>query len=540
MIKKTISEFIEKSNKIHKNKYDYSKVKYINGYTKVKIACPIHGEFEQTPSKHTNSKQGCRKCFFEKNHNDQRKDVKDFIKESKKIHGNKYDYSLVNYKNGRTNIKIVCPIHGIFEQAPSNHLQGKGCKYCGGTAAIDTNIFIEKSKLINGDKYDYSLVNYKNSATPIKLICPEHGEFEQLPNNHLSKEQGCFKCLDKVFDLESFIEKSNLIHNNLYDYSKVDYSKSNSKVKIICPIHGEFEQTPASHIRGSGCHSCGHINSKQEKEITSFLKSLSIEIIENSRLIIPPYELDIYIPSYKIGIEFNGIYWHSDKHRDKEYHLNKTKECDKLGFKLIHIFEDEWIYKKNIVKSRLKNILGLTENKIHGRKCEIKEVSSKDVKLFLNENHIQGNIGSKIKLGLYYENELVSLMTFGHRPMFNSNQYEIIRFCNKLNTTVIGGAQKLLKYFIKNYNPKEIISYADKRWSQGNLYEKLGFTFISDSPPNFYYVIDKKRYHRINFQKHKLIKQGYDKNKSESQIMLERGINKIYDCGSKKYSLLIS
>ena len=219
--------------------------------------------------------------------------------------------------------------------------------------------------------------------------------------------------------------------------------------------------------------------------------------------------------------------------------MNKTELCESKGIKLIHVFEDEWIYKQDIVKSRLKNILGLTSNKIYARKCIIKNVIYKDVKKFLNENHIQGETKSSINIGLYYNNELISLMTFGKRPMINNFSLELIRFCNKLNTSVIGGANKLLQYFIKTYKPNEIISYADRRWSQGDLYEKLGFEFISNTIPNFSYIINKKRINRLKFQKHILIKDGYDGNKTANQIMLDNNIYKIYDSGNKKYILNI-
>jgi hypothetical protein len=263
---------------------------------------------------------------------------------------------------------------------------------------------------------------------------------------------------------------------------------------------------------------------------------------ENIKKIIPPLELDIYIPSKSIAIELNGLYWHSEIYKDNNYHLNKTNQCELKSIKLIHVFEDEWLYKKNIVKSRIKNILGLTTNKVYGRKTNIKEVSSKESKEFLINNHIQGNINSSIRLGLYLDDKLMSLMTFGNlRKSMGENSvngnYELFRFCNKLDTIVIGGADKLLKYFIKKYLPTKIVSYADRRWSQGNLYEKLGFKFIHNSKPSYYYIIENNREYRFKYRKDVLIKEGYDKNKSEHQIMLDRKIYRIYDCGSKRYEL---
>jgi len=480
---------------------------------------------------------------------------KSFLDKAKLKHDNKFDYSLVEYVNSKTNIKIICPIHGEFEQTPESHLKNHGCSKCFyDTLSIDrkkpTDNFINQSTLIYGGKYDYSLVDYVNNRTKVKIICPIHGEFEQTPYSHLNNKYGCSKCSvdinksKKSMDVDEFINESNLIHNNKYDYSLVEYVNAKTNVTLRCSVHGEFDLIPDNHLRKKyGCPKCSKTGvSGAEKELVKFIKSLKIKLIEGDRKVLNNLELDVYIPSKNIAFEFDGLYWHSEKFKDKNYHLNKTELCENKDIKLIHVFEDEWFDKKDIVKSRIKNILGLTGNKIYARNCEIKEVSPSESKLFLNNNHIQGAINSKIKVGLYYKNELVSLMTFGSlRKNLNQSKkddvYELLRFCNKLNTTVIGGADKLLKYFIKMYNPKEIISYADRRWSQGDLYNKLGFDFMHNSEPNYYYVINNKRENRFNYRKDILIKEGFDKELSEHKIMLSRGIYRIYDCGSKKYNL---
>ncbi|MCK9417065.1 hypothetical protein M0Q97_10445 [Candidatus Dojkabacteria bacterium] len=266
------------------------------------------------------------------------------------------------------------------------------------------------------------------------------------------------------------------------------------------------------------------------------------EILINKKNIISPLELDIYLPDLKLAFEYNGIYWHNELHKDDNYHLNKTELCEQQGIQLIHIYEDDWLYKQNIVKSMILNKLGKTPNKIFARKCEIKEITdNKLIRTFLNDNHIQGFVGSKIKIGLFYDNELVSLMTFGDRRVAmgkkstNEGEYELLRFCNKLNTNVVGGASRLFKYFNKNYNPTEITTYADRSFSQGNLYDNLGFKFVGKTQPNYYYVIYDKRYHRFNFRKNILIDQGFDSNKTEHEIMLERKIYRIYDSGNLKF-----
>jgi len=478
----------------------------------------------------------------------------EFIEKAKLIHGDKYDYSNVDYVNTTTLVSINCPVHGEFEQIPKSHMNGSGCYFCGLKSlkekqSMGLEQFIDRATKIYGNEYEYDFVYYVNTKTKVKINCKKHGMFYKTPDEFL-KGSGCKECSktnlrDKFSDDKIvFINKSNLVHKNKYDYIESNYINSKSKVKITCPTHGDFEQKPNDHIMGKGCPKCSLIYNKMEDELKEFIKSLNIVFNENVKKIISPYELDIFIPTHNLAIEFNGLYWHSEVYKDKNYHLNKTKMCQDKHIQLIHIFEDEWLFKKDIVKSRLKNILGLTPNKIYGRKCEIKIVNFNVKKEFLIKNHIQGNVNSKINLGLYYDNELVSLMTFGglRKNLGNksvNNKYELLRFCNKLNTTVIGGADKLLKYFIKNYEPNEIVSYADKRWSQGDLYEKLNFDFVHESKPNYFYVFSNKRENRFNYRKDILIKEGFDKTKTEHEIMLERKIYRIYDCGSKKYILKI-
>ena len=287
--------------------------------------------------------------------------------------------------------------------------------------------------------------------------------------------------------------------------------------------------------------------SVKEKEIQSFLKEIySGEIIFNNKKLVKGREIDIFIPEYNVAFEFNGIYWHSELNgKNKEYHLYKTEELERNNTKLIHIFEDEWDNKQEIVKSRIRNILKLNQNKIYARKCIIKEIDNKTKNKFLNDNHIQGEDKSKIKIGLYYNNELVSIMTFGSLRKITGNkakegEYELIRFCNKLSTTVIGSFSKLFKHFIKLLTPNNIISYADRRWSQGEIYQSNGFNFIHNTQPNYWYMkYHKVREHRYKYRKSELPKilSNFDKTKSEWENMKSNGYDRIWDCGSKKYQI---
>jgi G:T-mismatch repair DNA endonuclease (very short patch repair protein) len=277
-----------------------------------------------------------------------------------------------------------------------------------------------------------------------------------------------------------------------------------------------------------------------ELKICNFLKNNNINYIPNDRKIING-ELDIYIPDHNIAIEIDGLHWHSEYYLNNDYHLIKTKKCIEKNIQLLHFFEDELLEKYNIIESIIKSKLGIIENKIFARKCIIKELTPKISSEFLINNHIQGNVNASIKIGLYYNDELVSIMTFGKlrnvlgNKIKTENEYEMLRFCNKLNTQVMGGASRLYSFFKLKYKPLKVISFANRRYSNGNLYKQLKFKFEYNTIPNYWYVVGKKRKHRFLFRKDVLVKEGFDATKTEHEIMSQRKIPRIYDCGNIKY-----
>jgi len=379
-----------------------------------------------------------------------------------------------------------------------------------------------KTKQINTLLLNHD-VNNPMKSIELKNKCVNSG-IQTKFNSFFNK----FENLDELMSWSAQTLTFNCLKcDNTYTLTRELLNLRHSKKRVICTT----------------CNPLYKQDSYSENEINLFITLLDINIIKNNRSILNGKELDIYIPSHNLAIEFDGLYWHNELKISKDYHLNKTELCEKQDIQLIHIFEDEWLHKQDIVKSRLKNILGLTENKIYGRKTIIKEVSPKDSREFLDNNHIQGNVNSKFKLGLYYNDELVSLMTFGKGRLImggKDDEIELLRFCNKLDTTVIGGADKLLKHFIKTNKPTKIVSYADRRWSQGSLYQKLGFELIHNSKPNYSYIKNNQRFHRFGFRKSILTKEGYDPNKTEKEIMFERKFYRIYDCGSIRFELNIN
>lgn len=281
-----------------------------------------------------------------------------------------------------------------------------------------------------------------------------------------------------------------------------------------------------------------------QTEVYLFIKTLmncDSNIILDDRTVLYPQELDVFIPSLNIGIECDGLFWHSESSggKNKLYHLNKTKKCMKKGVRLIHIFENVWRDKRQIVESTIRSILGKLDRKIFAKQCKVKHIENKIFSKFLEENHLQGNDKSKIKIGLYLGEELVSVMSFCNSRFDKNYQYELSRFCSKLNTSVIGGATKLFSFFIKTYNPRSIISYCDRRFFGGEVYSKLGFTFIGHTPPSQNIVVNnyKNTITRMGLTKTRMKRlfESYDEAKSLKDNILNLGFDRIWDCGHSKW-----
>jgi very-short-patch-repair endonuclease len=353
----TTEQFIEKANKIHNNKYDYSLVNYKNAHTTIEIICPIHGIFPQLPCDHTTNKSGCSKCGRNEQIKKRKYTTEKFIKKAQLIHGDKYDYSLVDYVNNNTNVLIICPIHGEFLQRPDNHYHGEGCFKCGKISMVNKqkipfNELIEKFNKIHNNKYDYSLVKYVNMDMMIDIICPIHGKFTQSSSNHLHKH-GCPDCTkNRKSTTEKFIEKSQLIHGDKYDYSLVNYINAHKNIKIRCKEHNYvFDIMPNNHIHikhKRGCPICKE--SSGERIIRRLLEDNNIKYDRQKRFDDCKYRrtlpFDFYLPQYNICIEFDG-----EQHSNENHYFNeknnysetikkdqiKTEYCKNSNIKLIRI-----------------------------------------------------------------------------------------------------------------------------------------------------------------------------------------------------------
>lgn len=291
-------------------------------------------------------------------------------------------------------------------------------------------------------------------------------------------------------------------------------------------------------------------SSSMEYTIQSWLDEFGIDYELNVRNIIPPKELDIYIPSKNVAIECNGCYWHSDLEKPKKYHINKYLDCKRNGIQLIQIWEDWFRIKPDIVKSFLKSKLGICDNTIYARKCEIKEIPYDIAMGFLEHNHIQGKCSSNYRLGLFYNDELVSVMCFNKRSQLsgpkltNNDEAELIRFCNKIDWRVVGGASKLLNHYIYKFGAKLITSYASNDISNGQLYKTLGFSENDNISESYWYIEPGtyKRYHRSIFTRSSIVKKWpeydiNDKTWTEHAVMDSKGYMRIYDSGTTRYQL---
>lgn len=416
-----------------------------------------------------------------------------------------------------------------------------------GGYTLESDSLKEKVRITNLKKWGYEVAS-KSEDVKEKMYMTniERWGFKSPSMNDSIKEKVKYSFLDKynvvnIMYSEEFRKKFNIsnefgyisyIGNRFYKFN-CDECKSDYDI--------DYDNYYKRKLRNvSTCTKCFPIlenSSIKEIELRNFINSIYDGNIINSYR--DGLEIDIYLPEINLGFEFNGIYWHSDDKLDKNYHLNKLNYFKDKGIRIINIWEDDWDYKRDIVKSQIRNLLLLSSEKLWARKCVVKQVIDKNIiRNFLNDNHIQGYIRSSIKIGLYYNNELVSLMTFDNsegRKRMEEGGWNLSRFCSKLNINVIGGASKLLNHFINVYKPNRVISFADLDWSTGELYYKLGFELKSKLKPDYKLIVDKKRVNKQRFTKDKLIKLGYDSNLTGDKIIESMGISKIYSCGQLKF-----
>jgi hypothetical protein len=393
-------------------------------------------------------------------------------------------------------------------------------------------------KLLYTDKDKVSVIAQQIKDTKLK----NHGD--DTYNNRTKAESTCLEKYGFKNTWSLSEEKQNPNLELLRDKDKLSELFPKLSVQDIadaCKLH---VQTVYYYLNKHGFRE--PYKSTFEQEIIYYLNTLGItNILSNKRTIIGT-ELDIFLPDYNLAIEYNGIYWHHDKiaHISKTYHRDKFIECEKKGIELFTIFSDSWESKKDVWKLKIKSKLKLVTQPVYARKTTIVELTSAETRTILDNNHVQGYSTAQYCYGLKYNNELVAVMTFSNKRAGigkdrGPDHYELVRYVT--STTVVGGASKLLNYFVKKYLPISIYSYSDNQYSVGNLYKVLGFSLEKDNLAGYKYYSpqDRKMYHRFNFAKHNLIKCGFDPLKTEKEIMDDRGYLRIWDCGSRTWVLNI-
>jgi hypothetical protein len=516
----------------------------------------------------------CEYCRFKQN-------LKSSMIEKYRREPYEYLEELIDYD---TPIKVKCKTCGFEDKlSPRNMLSNfrypegqHPCKQCSYERNYPKNNISDlKEKLIEHfGEINYEFLDtseyksFHSKKNNIKLKCKNCGHEFELSNMQklvASNFHYCPVCGKGKHDSRPYQERLNDVHNGTI-IALEEYVTRKHPIKHKCTVcgygeNGEWISPPGDRLSGRGCPICSKSvsRSKGEKEVENFIKTFyNDEIILNSRTILNnSQEIDIYFPELKIGIEYCGLYWHNQKHKGKNYHKEKYNQSKIQNIRLIQIFEDEWIHKNNIVKDKIKHIMGYNNGeKIYARKCTIKEINSNIKKEFLDLNHIQGNSASSINLGLFYRNQLVSVMTFSKRrvamsskkQMSNNRSYELARFASIKDKIIIGGFGKLINYFKTNYHniADEIVTYADLRWSiESNIYEKIGFEKYNETQPNYFYVSRNdgtKRIHRYNFRK-QVIKEKFpeifDITKTEFEMMDKTEYYRIFDAGNLSYKMKV-
>ena len=421
----------------------------------------------------------------------------DFALKSTAVHAGRYSYARAEYANNMSMVRVTCKEHGDFTQRPSHHMSGHGCPRCKTAMTVerctdDAEGFVRKAQGIHGDLYDYSTVRYERSNKKVEITCRIHGVFLQAPNSHLGRKAGCPKCAGKSMTTEEFIGKAMEVHGDRYDYAHTSYALIKEPVTVTCPTHGDFQQSAEGHLAGHGCRQCWAESyaSNGEREICRWVESLGMAVQSNTRDVLDGIEIDVFIPAAKVGIEFNGCYWHSDKvQKNKRSHEFKHACANTNGVRLITVWDFDWTHKQDVVKRHIAHALGASGTpKVGARSCTLEQISSNEANALYDANHLQGACrGGILHLGLRCGETLVAAMTFSkgaaRRGIINDGEWELARYAT--SATVRGGASRLFTAFIRQSGASAVWSFSDKQHFSGGLYETLGFSNDGDLPADY-------------------------------------------------------
>ncbi|WHB31197.1 homing endonuclease [Xanthomonas phage NEB7] len=418
------------------------------------------------------------------------------------VHGDRYDYSAVEYVRADDPVSIVCRTHGPFRQTPAHHANGgQGCPACAAaerglarrTAAAED--FIARARAVHGARYDYAQTLYTHALGTVSIICPKHGGFTQKAGAHVAGS-GCPACGRETsapgfFTQADFAARARAVHGDRYDYSIDDYSRLTERVTIHCREHGPFQQIANNHLIGHGCPRCGKFGpSPSERDLLAFVQSLKSDAYGSDRKLIAPKELDIVVPSARIAIELNGVYWHSDRRSSKTAGRDKRTAVAAAGYRLLAVTCAEWKERRPQFERLIRNALGCSQDaKLHARQCAIVEPTTAETIAFLDAYHPQqpGRVYTR-RFGLQHPvHGLVAVMTFNldaySRNRTKSGVWDLTRFAT--SAQVRGGASKLFKHAVAVLCAQSVVSYSAHDWFAGGVYEALGFTATKEVEPDY-------------------------------------------------------
>ena len=551
----THEQFVKKVHEIYGDRYDLSHTLYAGTHRPVTLVCAHHGEFVVTPS---NLYRGhaCQKCGVANRVSGRRKGLESLLSDLAKAQPSLAFKKIADeYKNNKSVITAECPVHGEFKTKANTILSGYGCPKCGALSGgkktrTQFSEFIKRAVETHGGKYIYVKDSYTKLTNKMRVVCPKHGGFLQKPSDHIHSEAGCPACRQDalrdsiVIKYDEFKNRIETLYNDKYTVIASTYINVSSNVDVVCKHHGAFTIRGTHLINGGSCPKCSARASKPQIEIAEMIERFGFTVELNRRLR-SGLEIDVFVKEHNLGIEYNGLYYHTQRFRPKSsYHLNKAKCAGAEGIDLVQIFSDEFEFNWFSIQRLILNRLGLNHSfRIYARSCELQEfVSSNIANEFYDTHHVQGSPGYGEHIALTRENVIIAVMTFSKRmsgrKTAGAGEWELVRYATSDN--VVGGASKLFAAFIKKHSPTRVVSFSDNRLFTGGMYEKLGFRKTNVYGPDYKYVSldNKRRLHKSRFQ-HKHLKQllgeKYDPAKTERENCEGAGYYRIYDCGLTKW-----
>jgi ssDNA-binding Zn-finger/Zn-ribbon topoisomerase 1 len=560
----TMEDVVNKVKKFGRN-YTYVSLDYTDPKAPIlTYMCNLHGTKVQNVHNHLAGK-GCNQCrsgvnaaLKTKGATRPNQGLSDSAFADKaKAMTDGYIFARIERRNKRAQIVSFCSSHGEFTHPAYERLtNGRGCPSCsaatrGENSRRDMEQLTLKGKEVHGDKYNYLDHERRGETLWLHIACPTHGAFWQVAGGHFGG-YGCPKCgNDTVSESTSkhfnkWVEEAKVKHGALYTYKSLIKTRSEpAKLVIECSKHGDFIQIAKDHLRGAGCPKCTSRVSKQNIEVAQFLTDNNVEHYLEYKIPDSKLTMDLYIPEKRLGIEMNGIYWHSDEYRDKNYHAKKQEEAEAAGIRIVHIFDDEWKDKRAIVERVIKHTLGISEEvKIAARHCSVSAIPASEARNFMNKYHIQGFVGATMYYGLFHQGVLVASAGFsmkerGRSGRKSTEQAELVRYSTSVN--VRGGLGKLLNYAQTSLGFTKLTTFSDIRLFSGKLYEALGFTREAEIPPDYFYCRDGKRVHKSLLQKSRVRRAAekgrelYYPDMTERELSKLNGYSKVWDCGKIRW-----